>query len=77
MKTGIAKKRGQTMVEYILIVALIAIALIGVIAAFTKGTARLSTGITSAINEDAGQEARNLADGISADKIRDLSSTTK
>lgn len=73
MKTKVAKKRGQTMVEYILIVALIAIALMGVIAAFTKGTGRLSAGVTSKLNEEAGQEAKNLAEGISADKIRDLS----
>lgn len=66
-------KRGQTMVEYILIVALIAIALIGVVAAFSKGTGRLFSGVTSQINEDAGDEARGLADEISGEKIRELS----
>ena len=74
MKRTVKGKRGQTMVEYILIIALIAIALIGVIAAFSKGTGRLFGGTISKINEDAGQEAKNIADGISADTIRDLSS---
>lgn len=74
MKRTVKGKRGQTMVEYILIIALIAIALIGVIAAFSKGTGRLFGGAISKINEDAGQEAKNIADGISADTIRDLSS---
>ncbi|MBR1870377.1 MAG: Flp family type IVb pilin [Kiritimatiellae bacterium] len=72
MKTK-STKRGQTMVEYILIVALIAIALIGVVAAFSKGTGRLFSGVTSKINEDAGDEARNIADDISGDTIRELS----
>lgn len=66
-------KRGQTMVEYILIVALIAIALIGVFAAFSRGVGKTAAGVTSKLNEEEGDNARDAAENINEDSIRELS----
>jgi len=67
-----AGRRGQAMVEYIIIVVLVAIALLAVFGKFSKGVARKVSGATSAIDEDAGSEAQSLADQDPADKIKTL-----
>ena len=56
----ISGRRGQAMVEYIIIVVLVAIALLAVFGKFSKGVARKVSGATSAIDEDAGSEAQSL-----------------
>ena len=65
-------KRGQAMVEYIIIVVLVAIALLAIFGKFSKGVGRKVSGGTSAIDEDAGAEAQKLADEDPAEKIKTL-----
>ena len=57
-------KRGQTMVEYIIIVALIAISLIAVFTYFGKATAKKVAGATEAIDSDLGSQAKSAVESI-------------
>ena len=57
-------KKGQTMVEYIIIVALIAISLIAVFTYFGKATAKKVAGATKAIDSDLGNQAQQAVDAI-------------
>lgn len=66
------KRNGQAMVEYIIIVVLVAVALIAIFGKFSKGVGRKVAGATSAIDEEAGSEAASLADEDPAEKIRTL-----
>ena len=50
------RKQGQTMVEYIIIVVLIAITLITLIGFFGKAIGKKFSGATSAIDEDMGDD---------------------
>ena len=52
------RKQGQTMVEYIIIVVLIAITLITLIGFFGKSIGKKFSGATSAIDEDVGTQAQ-------------------
>ena len=74
MKSRFKRRNGQTMVEYIIIVALIAISLIALVGFFGKGLAKKWAGATSAIDAEAGSEAQSAADSIDGNKIRDLQS---
>jgi Flp pilus assembly pilin Flp len=70
------KKHGQTMVEYIIIIALIAISLIAVFTYFGKATAKKVAGATEMIDNDLGNKAKEAVDAIddpnSPKNIRDL-----
>lgn len=55
-------RKGQTMVEYILIVCLIAISLIGVLMYFGKGVGEKFVGATDAISDRYGSEAKSELD---------------
>ena len=57
-------KKGQTMVEYIIIVALIAISLIAVFTYFGKATAKKVAGATEAIDSDLGNQAKAAVESI-------------
>ncbi len=68
------RKSGQTMVEYIIIVVLIAIALIAVFGKFGQAVSEKTAGATSAISDEHGKEAQDLADENPGDKIKTLGS---
>ena len=74
MKARFKRRKGQTMVEYIIIVSLIAISLIALVGFFGKGLAKKWAGATSALDADAGDEARSVADGFDENRIRSLQS---
>lgn len=65
-------KKGQTMVEYIIIVALIAISLIAVFTYFGRATAKKVAGATEAISEEEGSKAQTAAENINEDTIKRL-----
>ena len=69
-------KKGQTMVEYIIIVALIAISLIAVFTYFGKATAKKVAGATGEIDRDIGDKANDaveaIADPANPKNIKDL-----
>lgn len=65
-------KKGQTMLEYIIIVALIAISLIAVFTYFGRATAKKVAGATEAISETEGSAAKSAAENISENTIKRL-----
>ncbi len=65
------------MVEYIIIVVLIAIGLIGIVSLISKAIARKGAGIASALDEDAGSAAQSAAEAINEDSVRNFSSDGK
>ena len=60
------------MLEYIIIIALIAISLIAVFTYFGRATAKKVAGATEAIATEEGENARNAAENISEDTIKRL-----
>ena len=65
-------KKGQTMVEYIIIVALIAISLIAVFMYFGRATGEKVAGAAAAISNEEGDKARQAKDSIDENTIKDL-----
>ena len=74
MKCRFGRRDGQTMVEYIIIVVLIAITLIFIVGKFSQATGRKIAGATSALDDEAGSQAAAAAENISGDRIKDLKS---
>ena len=64
--------KGQTMVEYIIIVGLIAIALIGVVSYFSRAGAKKFAGATDALSGEEGGKAKSAADSISSNTIKEI-----
>lgn len=62
-------RKGQTMVEYILIVVLIAISLLVLFGFFGKAIGKKVTGATSALDSSVGSEAKDEYDSL--DKPQD------
>ena len=63
-------KKGQTMVEYIIIVALIAMSLIAVCMYFGRGGGKKVAGATEAISEEEGGKAKSAVEEIDENKIK-------
>jgi Flp pilus assembly pilin Flp len=72
MKCRFGRRNGQTMVEYIIIVVLIAITLLVLFSRLSKATGRKIAGATSALDADAGSEAEALANDIDENTIKKL-----
>ena len=69
-KSKLSRRNGQTMVEYIIIVVLIAISLLVLFGKLSKATGKKVAGATSALDEDVGSEAASLAEEDPADTIK-------
>ena len=67
-----ALRKGQTMVEYIIIVALIAISLIAVFTYLSRAIGKKAAGATEALSSEEGSRAKEAADSISEDSIKQL-----
>lgn len=65
-------RKGQTMVEYIIIVVLIAITLIALFSKFGKAIGKKTAGATSALDAEVGDEAVQAYESLSDNPIRDL-----
>lgn len=65
-------KKGQTMVEYIIIVALIAVSLIAVFSFLSRAIGKKAAGAADALSSEEGSKAKSAADSISSDSIRSL-----
>ena len=65
-------RKGQTMVEYIIIVCLIAIALIGVFSYLSRAVGKKTAGATEALSSEEGSKAKAAADGISENSIKEI-----
>lgn len=68
------QKQGQTMVEYIIIVVLIAVALIALVGLFMKATGKKFAGATSALDDEVGSEAQQAYQdlGEGGERLRKL-----
>ena len=67
-----ALRKGQTMVEYILVVALIAISLIAVFTYLSRAIGKKAAGATEALSAEEGSKAKSAADSISSESIKQL-----
>lgn len=74
MKNRAGRRNGQTMVEYIIIVVLIAITLLVLFSRLSKATGKKIAGATSALDADVGSEAQSLAEEIDENKVKNLDS---
>jgi len=72
MKLRGKRRSGQTMVEYIIIVGLIAIGLIALFGYFSKAVGTKVSGVTSALDDRVGSEAQGEVDKLSGDRIKGL-----
>ena len=65
-------RRGQTMVEYIIIIVLIAISLITVFTYLSRAIGKKAAGATEALSSEEGSKAKSAADAISEESIKQL-----
>ena len=67
-----ALRKGQTMVEYIIIVALIAISLIAVFTYLSRAIGKKAAGATEALSSEEGAAAKDAVEEIGEDSIKKL-----
>ena len=67
-----AFRKGQTMVEYIIIIVLIAISLIAVFTYLSRAIGKKAAGATEALSSEEGDKAKNAAEAIDESKIKQL-----
>ena len=67
-----ALRKGQTMVEYIVIVCLIAISLIAVFTYLSRAIGKKAAGATEALSSEEGSKAKSAAENISEGTIKSL-----
>ncbi len=73
MKMQLDKSRqGQAMVEYIIIVVVVAVAALVVFGLFGDTIIKKMSGAVSSLDEDLGSDAQTEADKSSADQLRNL-----
>ncbi len=72
MKTRLGNRRGQTMVEYIIIVVLIAITLIVLFSKLSKATGRKVAGATAALDSTEAGNASAALNNIDENRLRNL-----
>ncbi|MBR4938254.1 MAG: hypothetical protein IKZ22_05225 [Kiritimatiellae bacterium] len=65
-------RKGQTMVEYIIIVALIAISLIAVFTYLSRAIGRKAAGASEALSQEEGSKAKTAVENINEDTIKNL-----
>ena len=65
-------RKGQTMVEYIIIVCLIAVSLIAVFSYLSRAIGKKAAGAASALSEQESDSAKSAADAISEDSLKQL-----
>ena len=67
-----ALRKGQTMVEYIIIVCLIAVSLIAVFTYLSRAIAKKAAGAAEAISEEEGSKAKSAAESIDENTIKQI-----
>ena len=72
MKMMKALRKGQTMVEYIIIVCLIAVSLIAVFTYLSRAIGKKAAGAAEALSEEEGDKAKSAAESISEDSLKQL-----
>ena len=65
-------RKGQTMVEYIIIVCLIAISLIAVFTYLSRAIGKKAAGAAKALSSSEGAEAEQALDKIDEDTLKEL-----
>ncbi len=65
-------KKGQTMVEYIIIVCIIAVSLIAVFTYFGRGVGKKVAGATEKLSEEEGQKAKSAVEEINENSLKRL-----
>ena len=67
-----ALRKGQTMVEYIIIVCLIAVSLIAVFTYLSRAIGKKGAAATEALDEEEGSKAKSAVESISEDSLKQL-----
>ena len=65
-------RKGQTMVEYIIIVVLIAVSLITVFTYLSRAIGKKAAGATEALSNEEGTKAKSAAESINEGTIKQL-----
>ena len=65
-------RKGQTMVEYIIIVCLIAVSLIAVFTYLSRAIGKKAAGAAEALSEQEGSSAKGAVENISEDTIKQI-----